>query len=196
MAPFNLPILTVTGPNGEPEPVLVFGFPASEEELVPLWQWFETVEANQPSPDPDPAPASASASVPGSASETPSAPAFDIDNASYDKLMEHLAEVREDAASANQQALEDIAYSRLPETLAEYKTKRVPARDYVPDTCRVYGTQLKNRGCLKLHLGYKKIRGKHTIYCHKCKKLIAERAEEEDEEEEEAQPLRKKQKKS
>ncbi|KAM6529680.1 hypothetical protein FALCPG4_007809 [Fusarium falciforme] len=194
MAPSNLPILTVTGPNGEPEPVLVFGFPASEEELVPLWQWFETVEANQPSPDPGPAPASAS--VPGSASKTPSAPAFDIDNASYDKLMEHLAEVREDAASANQQALKDIAYSRLPETLAEYKEKRVPARDYVPAKCRVYGMQLSSGNSLRAHLGYSKRRGKHTINCHKCKELITERAEEEDEEEEEAQPLRKKQKKS
>lgn len=83
--------------------------------------------------------------------------------------MEHLAEVREDAASANQQALEDIAYSRLPETLAEYKEKRVPARDYVPVKCRVYGMQLSSGNSLRAHLGYSKRRGKHTINCHKCK---------------------------
>ncbi|KAL2692352.1 hypothetical protein Neosp_002758 [[Neocosmospora] mangrovei] len=74
------PVIYITGPNGQPEPVCLFAVPAAADELIPLEEWLENATAFAQS-DPPPAP-----------KPTEADDGFDIDNATYEELLAYLAE--------------------------------------------------------------------------------------------------------
>jgi hypothetical protein len=64
-------------------------------------------------------------------------------------------EEREEETVELKQELEDVAYSKLPDTVSEYKTVRVASRDdYIPNKCRACHFVAKAFSTLKGHIGY------------------------------------------
>ncbi|KAF4465320.1 hypothetical protein FALBO_7832 [Fusarium albosuccineum] len=117
-------------------------------------------------------------------------PAPDIDNMSFDELWERVKQGHDDIANQKQQEKDDYSYAKLPDIVSDYKTLRVPARDYVENQCRLCKTVFSCQKSVRAHLGVEIL-------------LRAEAEEEEDEDEEDededeeialVEPPRKKQK--
>ncbi|KAG5751723.1 hypothetical protein H9Q69_009830 [Fusarium xylarioides] len=72
------------------------------------------------------------------------------------------------------QRREDYAYAHLPDTLAEFKTKTVPADEFAAWQCRICGKNHKQSSQLKVHIGLYKAKGKKTLRCAAAQKLLSE----------------------
>ncbi|KAF5565685.1 hypothetical protein FPHYL_4086 [Fusarium phyllophilum] len=66
---FEIPTITVSAPDGSQEPVTVFPFPAADDELVSLSDFFSDQEFS-----------------PVAEHSSASTPSFDYDNASFDEV--------------------------------------------------------------------------------------------------------------
>ncbi|RSL99639.1 hypothetical protein CDV31_012104 [Fusarium ambrosium] len=75
----SLPVVHITGPNGEQVPVCPFPFPAAADELVSLGEWLK----HFPSPAPKP---------------TKAEDGFDVDKATFDEIWAYVVERRRKAS--------------------------------------------------------------------------------------------------
>lgn len=171
MVPSELPYITITTPDGQQEPVVIFGVPAAEDELAPLWQ---LLEEDEPISAPSLAPEHA-AQVDSSSSFGESAcrtchwmgvvgtnHSIDIDNATIDKIWARIDSQHEAIVTEAHQAKEDSAYSALSDTVSDIKTLRVASQDFVQFRCRMCGKEYPKLAQLCQHLGNK---GKRRNYC-------------------------------
>ncbi|KAF4470712.1 hypothetical protein FALBO_2382 [Fusarium albosuccineum] len=177
MAPPSLPLSTisVTGPDGAIEQVVVFGPPATHEELVPGWTFFGLGSAALASSSPPPALA-------------PKCPGVSL---SLDVDQNNIESEHE-----SKQLAEDKAYSELPAALDKYKSSRVAMADFVPFRCRTCGLDYNSMGTLRQHL---RARNKKGPSCKQIESALEFTLEiivvvVEEEEEEEDEPPRKKKK--
>ncbi|RSM02617.1 hypothetical protein CEP52_007841 [Fusarium oligoseptatum] len=161
MVSSELPYITITTPDGQQEPVVIFGMPAAEDELAPLWQLLEEDE-----------PVSAPSLAPEHAAQVDSSSSFDIDNATMDKIWARIDSQHEAMVTEARQAKEDSAYSALSDTVSDFKTLRVASQGFVPFRCRMCGKEYPQLAQLCRHLGNK---GKQANHCRVYFDLLKER---------------------
>ncbi|RTE84848.1 hypothetical protein BHE90_000584 [Fusarium euwallaceae] len=84
----SLPVVHITGPNGEQVPVCPFPFPAAADELVSLEEWLK----HFPSPAPKP---------------TKADDGFDVDKATFDEIWASIRFVED--SQIEQSLLQEVA---------------------------------------------------------------------------------------
>ncbi|KAL6352659.1 hypothetical protein LRP88_13128 [Fusarium phalaenopsidis] len=76
----SMPVIHITGPNGEPVPVCLFPIPAAADELISMEEWLGHERAfAQSGPPPAPKPTKADDGL-------------DVDKATFDELWAYLVE--------------------------------------------------------------------------------------------------------